>query len=168
MTTRLSRRDILRGDVAAQRDAVMRPPGAQPDFARLCTDCGACARSCPQKIIAKGQGGPVVDFRRGHCTFCGDCAQACPTGALAEEDVAYWPWRAVIGAGCLSLQGIACRACEDACDRRAIRFRLGTGGRAAPVLDQDLCLGCGECAYTCPSDAIGFAQAAPTLNEVPA
>jgi ferredoxin-type protein NapF len=71
----------------------------------------------------------------------------------------------VITNSCLSLNGISCRACEDACDPRAIRFRLMTGGRATPVLDEALCTGCGECAYTCPAGAVAFEKAEPITME---
>ncbi|WP_354545482.1 ferredoxin-type protein NapF [Roseovarius sp. MBR-78] len=169
MAPRHSRRDILRGTLGEDRCPVMRPPGAQTGFDRLCDDCGACARACPQRIIRHAEGGgPVLDFSRGACTFCGDCARACPTGALVVEARDTWPWRAVILPSCLSRQGISCRACEDACEPRAIRFRLQTGGRAVPVLDMDLCTGCGECASACPAKAVAFERALPVSMEVSA
>jgi len=164
-----SRRDILRGTLREQRRPVMRPPGAQAAFDHLCDDCGACARACPQKIIRHAEGGgPVLDFSRGACTFCGDCARACPTGALVAEAQTDWPWRAVILPSCLSRQGISCRACEDACEPRAIRFRLETKGRAVPVLATDICTGCGECAAACPAGAVTFERALPESAEVSA
>jgi ferredoxin-type protein NapF len=166
MTLVHTRRNLLRGDLANRGDAVMRPPGAQPGFERLCDDCGACARACPQKIVRRdARGGPVLDFARGACTFCGDCARACPTGALRAEDPADWPWRARILETCLSLQGVSCRACEDACEARAISFRLRPGGRALPVLEAESCTGCGECAATCPSQSITFERSQPARAE---
>ncbi|MCB1339525.1 MAG: ferredoxin-type protein NapF [Pseudooceanicola sp.] len=135
----------------------MRPPGAQPEFVRLCDGCGACARACPQGIIAgNASAGPEVRLDTRACTFCQDCARACPTGALAVMEQPGWDWRATVDATCLSMNGIACRACEDACDERAIRFRLMIGGRAAPGIDPDQCTGCGACAPVCPSGSIGF------------
>ncbi|WGW03630.1 ferredoxin-type protein NapF [Tropicibacter oceani] len=164
-----SRRDILRGSLRGSRSTIMRPPGAQPDFDRLCDDCGACSRACPERIVRHAKsGGPELDFSHGACTFCGDCARACPTGALVEAEVGNWPWRATIGQSCLSHQGIACRACEDACEPRAIRFRLETGGRAVPVLTQDQCTGCGECAFTCPAGAVAFERRQPAKSEITA
>lgn len=164
-----SRRDILRGAFRESREPVIRPPGAQPEFDRLCDDCGRCSRACPQRIVRHAaSGGPKLDFYHGPCTFCGDCAQACPTGALAVEDQVDWPWRATILKTCLSFRGISCRTCEDACEHRAIRFRLQTGGRAVPVLDQEQCTGCGECAFTCPAQSVAFERPKPAKTEITA
>ncbi|WP_093032131.1 ferredoxin-type protein NapF [Ruegeria marina] len=169
MASRHSRRDILRGAIRHDRAQIMRPPGAQPDFDRLCDDCGACSQACPQRIVRRSEhGGPVVDFRHGACTFCGDCARACPTGALVAEDIGVWPWRASILSSCLSYNGVSCRSCEDACEPRAIRFRLQTGGRAVPVLDQQACTGCGECAFTCPAQSVAFECPMPIKMEITA
>ncbi|MHA3979805.1 ferredoxin-type protein NapF [Halovulum sp. GXIMD14794] len=135
----------------------MRPPGSVQDFHDLCTGCGDCIVSCPEGIIVRDEDRlPVVDFVHGACTFCGACAEVCPAGALAAGHVADWPWRARITDSCFSLRGITCRACEDVCEPRAIRFRLATGGRSRPVLDLDQCTGCGDCAHACPADAVSF------------
>lgn len=167
MALKHSRREILRGAFREHHVAIMRPPGARPDFDRLCDDCGLCSQACPQRIVRHAKAsGPILDFSHGACTFCGDCARACPTGALVAEDQGNWPWRATILEICLSHQGISCRACEDACEPRAIRFRLETGGRAVPVLDQDLCSGCGECAFTCPANSVAFERRQPANTEI--
>ncbi|MCA0942139.1 ferredoxin-type protein NapF [Yangia mangrovi] len=169
MTTQHSRRDFLRGQVSRPAAPLMRPPGAQTGFSQLCNGCGACASACPEAIIIRhegpaGRSTPVVDFSKGACTFCGACAEACDTGALSAQAVPDWPWRAIITDSCLSLGGISCRSCEDACEPRAIRFRLMTGGRAAPVLDSAQCTGCGDCAATCPAGAVTFEQPAPAAE----
>ena len=166
MTTEHSRRNFLRGQLSQPEVPRMRPPGVQMGFARLCTHCGDCARACPEAIIIRHESGePVVDFARGACTFCNACAEACETGALKPAAPDEWPWRATIDASCFSLNGVFCRSCEDACEPRAIRFRLMTGGRSAPVLDQDQCTGCGECASPCPAGAIKFEVPRPAAEE---
>lgn len=157
MTSLEGRRNFLRGRFQQSDARAIYPPGAQDAFADLCTGCGDCVTACPQAIIVKpGTALPTVDFARGACTFCGSCAEACSSGALLADAVAGWPWRAVTQATCLSVQGVACRACEDACEPRAIRFRLMTAGRAVPEIDQTRCTGCGECAFTCPAQAVRF------------
>lgn len=160
-----SRRDFLRGNLAPDETDLIRPPGSRGDFPSLCDRCGKCTEACPEGIILQGRGRlPLLDLSKGACTFCGDCARACPTGALLAEHVADWPWRAEIGPACLSLRGIACRACEDACEPRAIRFRLMTAGRAVPELDPDRCTGCGACAFTCPAGAVRFRRDPPAAE----
>ena len=145
----------------------MYPPGAQDAFPELCTNCGACVTACPEAIIVKaGSALPTVDFNRGASTFCSACSAACPSGALLPDNTALWPWRAAIQTNCLSFQGVACRACEDACEPRAIRFRLMTAGRAVPEIDRNTCSGCGECAFTCPAQAVRFERVDHAEKEV--
>lgn len=64
------------------------------------------------------------------------------------------PVACVDGGRCLANRGVECRLCGDACEPRAIRFRLARGGIAALVLDAAACTGCGECLPTCPVGAI--------------
>jgi len=111
--------------------------------------------------VKRGEGGyPTVDFDIGGCTFCGACAQACKYGALDQAIDPPWQLTAGIEKGCLSAQGITCRSCGDACEVRAIRFRLELGGRAIPSLDSSLCNGCGSCIATCPTHVIQIQEAA--------
>lgn len=157
---RPARRNFLGGRFRRLDANAMRPPRAVPGMEDICTGCGDCARACPQAIILFDRDDrPVVDLTRGECIFCGDCVAACPEGALDADAGADWPWRAQITARCLSLQGVFCRACEDSCDTRAIRFRLETGGRSQPLIDAAQCTGCGACASVCPSHAVGFVRA---------
>lgn len=162
---RPARRNFLGGRFRRLDANAMRPPRTVPGMEDLCTGCGDCATACPEAIILVDRDRrPVVDLTRGECTFCGDCATACPTGALDPALAPDWPWRAQIGARCLSLQGVFCRACEDSCDARAIRFRLETGGRSQPLIDMGQCTGCGACASVCPSHAVGFVRAIPATE----
>jgi ferredoxin-type protein NapF len=113
-------------------------------------------------------GTPHMDFSlgEGECTFCGDCTSACPTAALDADRARPWDWVADAGAKCLSSQGITCRACQDACEPRAIRFSLMTGGRAIPLIDEYSCTGCGACAGVCPAGAIRFSERAGQTAEL--
>ncbi len=136
----------------------IRPPGAglEREFRTLCTTCGDCGTACPEEIIRRDTAGfPVVDSRRGACTFCLACTEACHAGALSGT--APWLWRAEAGERCLAHRGVECRACEDHCDARAIRFRPMLGGRSEPVFLTDDCTGCGGCVAPCPAGAIRLA-----------
>ena len=153
----LSRRALLRGRVRAED--LPRPPGAGAGFETLCTQCGDCARACPEGILLRdGDGFPVLDPRAGGCSFCGACTAACPSGALVADRP--FPWRVTLGPGCLSGAGTGCRICEDHCDAAAIRFRPALGGRATPAIDPAACTGCGACIAPCPTGAL-------TLSPIP-
>jgi len=136
-------------------------PWAVDAFADLCQRCDDCISACEESILVAGDGGyPTVDFQRGGCSFCGACAQACRHAALDRTLAQPWRLVATIGADCLSAQGITCRSCGDACESRAIRFRLQLGGRALPTLDASLCSGCGSCIAICPTHVIHIKEAA--------
>ena len=51
---------------------------------------------------------------------------------------------------CLSMQGLHCRACAEACRAGAIRLRSFAGGYARPEVDLSGCDGCGACLAACP------------------
>ena len=147
------RRAFLKGKF--DEEGVLRAPGAldMSRFVEACTRCGDCAAHCPQAIItADADGFPMVDISARGCTFCGVCSDVCDAGAILASDS--WSYRPTVADTCLSKQGVACRACEDHCDESAIRFRLMTGGRSAPLIDPENCTGCGACVAPCPSDAI--------------
>ncbi|SDK29101.1 ferredoxin-type protein NapF [Aliiruegeria lutimaris] len=159
MATSTNRRNFLRAKFHIAD--LPRPPGAVgiSRFSGLCDGCGDCLDACPEGILRKdSQGLAVLDLKSGACSFCGDCIQACQTGALTEEARADWDWVARIQGGCLSLNAVACRTCQDFCDEQAIRFRLEPGGRARPLIDETACTGCGACAAACPAGAIDFAR----------
>lgn len=148
MQTHPSRRALLRG--MPKMTDFPRPYGAVMAFEAECSQCGDCARACPEAIILRDKAGyPAIDFSQGACSFCGDCIAACPTEALRAGEP--FLWRATLQSGCLGNQ---CRACEDQCSAAAIKFRPALGGQALPQIDRDLCTGCGACVAPCPTAAL--------------
>ncbi len=137
-----------------------RPPWAlaEVEFVECCNGCGDCITACPDQLIIAGRGKlPQMDFSRGGCDFCADCVTACRQGALlhdAESTRIPWKIKASIQSGCLSLNAVICRSCGEVCDERAIIFKLEIGGVARPLLDPDLCTGCGACFAVCPIQAV--------------
>jgi ferredoxin-type protein NapF len=139
----------------------MRPPWSlRPDerFTAACTRCGDCVQTCPEQVLVTGDRGfPEIRFTQNGCTLCGDCARACPSGAIRRDpEPEAFAWRVRIGAACLTLHGVECRICGDACDTRALRFVPALGGIAQLRVDFDACTGCGACAPVCPVDAVSF------------
>ncbi len=158
-----SRRAFLSGGLAEPERP--RPPGAQSEeaFRSACDGCGACIDACPESVLTIDRHGlATFDDALGACTFCGACTDSCGTGALVDD--APWPWQARVAGLCLSLVAVQCRACEDHCDERALRFLLKTGGRAVPEIDADACTGCGGCVASCPVGAISLYKPSPQLE----
>lgn len=156
-----ARRAFLRGKITGPDLTGPRMPWAVSGFLATCERCDDCIEACEESILVKGDGGyPTIDFDRGGCTFCGACVEACSHHALDMSIKPPLPLKLVIGAGCLSARGITCRSCGDACEPRAIRFRLELGGRAIPSLETSMCNGCGSCIATCPTRVIQIQEAA--------
>jgi ferredoxin-type protein NapF len=156
MNIHQSRRNFLRG--RGSDNLVIRPPWAVDEarFVQGCSRCDKCIEVCPETIIVRGDGGfPVVQFGRGECTYCEKCLHSCPDGVLVRKaEVPPWRHKVVIQESCIVYKGVVCMTCRDQCEPRAIGFTIVPGGLCPPVLDVDLCSGCGACIAPCPSGAI--------------
>ncbi len=122
-----------------------------------CTRCQRCLDVCDTQIIVKGDGGfPSVDFSKGECSFCYQCANVCPEDLFASQENSPWKATANVSHDCLAFHQVDCRSCGDSCDENAIRFHLAVGRAATPVIDSQLCSGCGACVSVCPTQAINI------------
>lgn len=144
-----------------KRPAEVLPPGAvdRALFNRLCVGCDACVAACPEKCIVpsmslKTFGQPKMDFRRGHCRLAcpQKCAAACPAGALRIQDyverrdlhMGHAIWKKDL---CLrETEQVPCTACSRKCPVKAIKIVEGF-----PVIDKEICIGCGACEHVCPA-----------------
>ncbi len=151
---------------------------SEEDFLATCIRCGRCADACPNRAIvafsedsgrdlaakpAHGERGtPVILPRRQGCILCngaaGDqllCTAACPTGALqpvARDSAAI---QASVNMGtaevdtslCYSFNGSSCGACVRACPFEGKALRAGLWEK--PLIDPELCVGCGLCERAC-------------------
>jgi MauM/NapG family ferredoxin protein len=141
----------------------LRPPGAvaERDFLRRCIKCGKCAQVCPDRSIRLGTmragrhfGTPMIDARAVPCYLCMECPPVCPTGALdtaLAEAADVKMGLAVIDEDlCFAYNGIICRACFDHCPffREGITLR----DEHYPVVNPDVCVGCGICEHVCVAD----------------
>jgi len=139
----------------------VRPPYglAESSFIEKCTiwEEKFCVASCEQKIIViRSDGTPILNFSKKGCTFCEDCATACDSGVLSLEHI---ETSEVINArfiinpeSCVAHNGVICFSCKEPCIDDAILFN----GMFNPVIDMDLCTGCGYCFRRCPTMAIKY------------
>ncbi|EIJ69010.1 ferredoxin-type protein NapF [Pasteurella bettyae] len=166
MEKELPRRQFLRGGFlkSLQSEAIkqqgfqgVRPPWAvaEEQFITSCTRCGDCIHVCETKILVKGAGDyPEIQFSHGECTFCMKCVEVCQQPIFRPRAESAWKHKIEIQSGCLALNHVECRTCEDNCESRAIRFKRQLGGIATPEVQLDNCNGCGACISVCPVQAI--------------
>jgi polyferredoxin/Pyruvate/2-oxoacid:ferredoxin oxidoreductase delta subunit len=152
---------------------LVRPPGSrrEDDFLSRCVRCGECMKVCvtgglqPTLLEAGFEGiwTPLLVSRIGYCEYnCTLCGQVCPTSAIrklpGEEKRKTVIGLAFVDPGrCIPFaQGTPCIVCEEHCPtpKKAIVFREqpGKGGAPVkiPVVDTELCIGCGICENKCP------------------
>jgi MauM/NapG family ferredoxin protein len=156
---------------------LIRPPGALPEkqFLQKCVKCGECMKACPTNglqpaLTEAGPEGiwtPVLVPKIGYCEyFCSLCTQVCPTGAIQELAVME-KTKIKIGLAwvnkntCIPYNlGTPCIVCEEHCPTSPKAIKLvKTEVRlpdstiktpVAPVINTDLCIGCGICETKCP------------------
>ena len=157
------------------------PPGADSAerFAATCSRCYACINACPTKVIRVKMPTnrpvdqfflPELDFARkypggqGFCDeFCTRCTQTCPTGALTplSEDKKHATQIGVAVVrrdACLAWADHEhCMVCQEYCPYLAIREDKGPDGIPRPVVDPEICRGCGFCQNQCPAIRDGVA-----------
>ncbi|MBN1621312.1 MAG: 4Fe-4S dicluster domain-containing protein [Endomicrobiales bacterium] len=163
---------------------VIRPPGALPEneFVQRCIRCGNCMKVCITNVLQptllesgwQGVWTPYLSNKIAYCEYkCTLCGQVCPTGAikkLREEEKT----KTKIGTAhvhkrrCLVWEyGTECLVCEEHCpvSKKAIKtekITLANGKTIlAPVVDKDLCIGCGICENKCPASPLKAIEVVP-------
>lgn len=146
------------------------PPGAIEKFAETCTRCYACVNTCPVDIIKVKKGGPLSELAMPEIVFeeygceesCNRCSQVCPTGAIRSISHDK-KWRTQMGIAtvkkgkCLAwADNEYCMVCDEYCPYNAIET-VWKGDIACPVVDPNLCRGCGACEGACPAYRAGKA-----------
>ncbi|MDY0121739.1 MAG: ferredoxin-type protein NapG [Sulfurimonas sp.] len=160
---------------------VLRPPGAlaENDFLRTCIKCGLCVEACPFDTLVlaapgdnKPIGTPYFTPREVPCYMCPDipCVPVCPTDALDESSVTFndalninladMGVAVVDSKNCIAYWGIQCDACYRACpllgSAITIEYskneRTGKHAFMKPVVDSDVCTGCGLCEKACVTE----------------
>jgi len=161
-------------------DKLIRPPGAikrtasgrivrltEAEFRAACVRCGNCMKVCvtgglQPAIFEAGWDGlytpvlvPVIGWCEEKCNACG---QVCPSGALIPFDIAEKP-RIKLGRAsvdqskCLAWRRgnlyKECLVCKECCPYGAVQL-IEVEGRMRPVVDEEKCVGCGQCENKCP------------------
>lgn len=157
---------------------VCRPPGAQDEarFLGACVRCGKCLAVCPNGVIAPShiedgivamrtpklhysQATSRLGGKLGWCDHCekenggvARCVEVCPSGALSPEESHTFETMklgvAVIERDwCLAWRLKGCTICKNACPLKAISF----DGQNRPLVDAEICNGCGACEQACVS-----------------
>ena len=155
---------------------ITRPPGGQGEshLISACIRCEKCYEACPRKIIQPahiedgllGMRTPTLCFDEDYCDFCTSenggvplCAASCPTNALElpegglAEDVVRIGYAVIDERQCLAYRDTGCHYCVDACPYQAITYLNNAAKEKAlrPVVNTDLCNGCGACESVCVS-----------------
>ena len=170
----LTRKFLLAKDT--YKAAPVLPPGAKDmeSCAAACTRCYACVNACPTDLIRVGFGvdraigqvfqpevRPFNDEDRpefGYCPeWCNRCTQVCPAGALTPLAFAE-KWHLQIGVAkitreaCLAWEdGEECMVCQEVCPYLAIDSDWSEDDVARPVVNEEICRGCGSCLSKCPA-----------------
>lgn len=146
------------------------PPGARENFADTCTRCYACVSACPVEIIKVKKGGPLNELAIPELVFeeygceesCNRCSEVCPTGAIRAINHDE-KWRTQMGIAkvqkrkCLAwADGEYCMVCDEYCPYNAIET-VWIDDIACPMVNPDLCRGCGACESACPAFRAGKA-----------
>jgi ferredoxin-type protein NapF len=152
-------------------ERLIRPPGALPEdaFVTACVRCGECMKVCSTNTLqpAFGEGGleavgtPVLVPRMGPCAeSCVACGQACPTRAIQpfgmeEKPHLFLGTANVDRSKCIAwAYGRQCMVCDEACPYDAIQADV-LKGLPRPVVNDRVCVGCGECEFRCPVEPRG-------------
>lgn len=161
---------------------ILRPPGAisEDDFLRTCIKCGMCVLACPYDTLLlakpgdkKPIGTPYFTPREIPCYMCPDipCVPVCPSGALDVDLVSSAEGKLDINKAemgvavvdtknCIAYWGIQCDACYRACpllgEAITVEYekneRTGKHAFLRPVVNNDICTGCGLCEKACVTE----------------
>ena len=183
--------EILDKKVPARNNTIC-PPGSisLKHLQQHCTGCQLCVSECPNGVLRPSSDllhmmVPEVSYERGYCRpECIRCSDVCPAGAIIkfkgdkEErqavkastkiGTAHW-----IKENCVVLNdGVSCGACARHCPQNAIQMIPSDPNDEKspkiPVVNEELCIGCGACENLCPSRPFSaiYVEGVDTQREV--
>ncbi len=151
-----------------QRATRIVPPGAVSiaHLERHCTSCQLCITACPNGVLRPSTDlstfmQPVVEYEHGYCRpECVRCSEVCPAGVFhpitVAEKSAIQIGHAVVrlDACIVASEGKRCGNCAHHCPAEAIKMvPMNPDDEKSnwmPVVNEEKCIGCGECEYLCP------------------
>lgn len=160
---------VIKEKTAPQRQQPITPPGSlsAENLAKHCTGCQLCVQACPNGVLRPSTDPlkfmqPEMSFERGHCRIeCHRCSDVCPTGAIIpvtpEKKTALKIGQAVwVKKNCVVFTDeVECGNCSRHCPAGAIEMVPmdpdDEQSRKIPVIDKEICIGCGACEHLCPS-----------------
>lgn len=83
---------------------------------KVCTECGICAKACPEEAIYKDSDVYLIDSKK--CNRCGACVQACPFGVMILTQDMNVPFKCV-----------GCGECVKYCPTNALLEKERGGNR---------------------------------------
>lgn len=145
------------------------PPGARSlrNMKDHCTGCQLCVSACPNHVLRPSEKlltlmQPEMTYEKGYCRpECMECAQVCPAEvitltSLAEKSSIAIGQAVWIKENCIvNTDEVQCTACQQHCPTGAIMLVDRDPGKEKslkiPVVDKELCIGCGACEHLCPA-----------------
>ena len=152
-----------------ERKTPVVPPGSlgAQNMKKHCTACQLCVSACPNNILRPSNKlatfmQPEMSFERGYCRpECTECSRVCPTSAIrpittADKSAISIGTVVWIDENCVvNRDEVQCTNCERHCPTGAITLVNRTPGDndslKIPVVDKEICIGCGACEHLCPA-----------------
>ena len=147
---------------------MLRPPGAitEKNFLQACTRCDACINACPKDAIKRApksfgflvMGSPYIDPIKKPCVMCDDlpCISACEDNALKPVQEVFdvsMGYAIFDKKHCSAFSGSFCQQCVIDCPVPGAIHQIDD----KPVIDKNICTGCGVCMRSCSTVNIPLA-----------
>ncbi|MBC8286315.1 MAG: 4Fe-4S dicluster domain-containing protein [Nitrospinae bacterium] len=155
-------------DKITKRVPLLRPPGAisEKQFLQACSRCDECIHACPKDAIQRAPkkmgflvfNTPYIDPMRNPCVMCTDlpCISACPDKALLpvqELTDVNMGYAILDKKKCQAYGETFCQQCVIDCPVPGAISQVDD----RPVIDKNICTGCGVCMRSCSTVNIPLA-----------
>ena len=155
-------------DKITKRVPLLRPPGAisEKQFLQSCSRCDECIHACPKDAIVRAPkkmgflvyNTPYIDPMRNPCVMCTDlpCISACPDKALLpvqELTDVNMGYAILDKKKCQAYGDTFCQQCVIDCPVPGAITQIND----KPIIDKNICTGCGVCMRSCSTVNIPLA-----------